>query len=178
MCLYTTENPTGLVHLPSRNLRISKGFNPPGSLVYVFFNFCESVEGRETPTVFHSQKPWCSLPAGRPRGWNLTERRQAEGMKCPLGQWATVVPVILSWSKPSPTTWKPCRLLHCPELVGGSGGARQVQQEQELPSHLLSGSWGTALPLQGAKVWQSPYFTGPRGGVSTVPKAVFWLQAS
>lgn len=163
MCLYTTEYPTGLVHLPSRNLRTSKGFHPPCSLVYVFFNFCESVGGRETSTVFHSQKPWCSLPAGRPRGWNLTEWRQAEGMKCPLGQWATVVPVILSWSKPSPTTWKPCRLLHCSELRGetkaGSASTRTALPSVEWQ---LVRQLGDCLAPPGSQGLAEPLFHRPQ----------------
>lgn len=100
--------------------RTSKGFDPPsGSLAYSLTSVDLLGEGKQRLQFFiskPSQKPWCSLPAGRSRGWNLTERRQAEGMKCPLGQWTTVVPVILSWSKPSPTTWEPFGLLHCSEL--------------------------------------------------------------
>lgn len=77
-------------------------------------------------------------------------------MKLRLGRWTTVVPVILSWTEPSPTTWRSFGFLHCPEFrretKAGFAGTQTA-----LPSGAwqLAGRLRAALPLKGAKVCQS-----------------------
>lgn len=125
-----------------------------------FFNWCEPVVDREAPNGhFYALRE--AFPAGRLRRQPHRMEADRELEVVPgvgLGDHTRVVLIILPWTGPSPTTWRPFGLLHCPELRRETK-AGSVSTRTALP--LLSGSWpgdrGTAflISLKGAKVCQS-----------------------
>lgn len=78
------------------------------------------------------------------------------------GGWGQHLPgSILSWTGPSPTTWKPFGLLHYPErrreTKAGSASTRVTLPSIEWQlARWLGGGWA-AFSLKGAKVYQSPF---------------------